>query len=368
MARDLSIVVNGIRFPNPFLLGSGPPTTNGRVIARGFDAGWGGAVAKTISLESHKVVNVSPRYGKLLSRETGEVIGFENIELISDRPIEKWLDDFRSLKKEYPNHVLIASIMEEPEKKRWQEITRMVQETGVDAIELNLSCPHGMPERGMGQVMCQIPERTEEVTRWVTEVATVPVWAKMTPNVTDITPPALAAVRGGARGISAINTILAIIGVDLETLRPMPTVEGYTIPGGYSAQAVRPIALRHVMELARSLPKDVSICGIGGIERSTDAIQFFLLGAHTVQVCTAVMLQGQGIIEELRAGLERFLTDKDFDCVAAMVGRSLPYFTTHADLVERQRAAKRAKAGQSGRDEEWGREDLAKQTREHMAN
>src|SRR5215468_9787726 len=276
---DLSIVVNGIKFPNPFLLGSGPPGTNARVLAKAFDAGWGGAVAKTVSLESSKVVNVVPRYGKLRSRENNEVIGFQNIELISDRPIEVWLEEFKQVKKEYPNNVLIASIMEEYSKERWQELTRMVQDTGVDAFELNFSCPHGMTERKMGSEMGEHPDLTEEVTSWVKDVSKIPVWAKMTPNITNICEPALAAIQGGASGISAINTILSVIGVDLDTLRPMPTVEGYCVPGGYSAQAVRPIALRMVSQLALGLPDGISISGIGGIENSHDALEFMLLGA-----------------------------------------------------------------------------------------
>src|SRR5919204_4069554 len=307
---DLSITVNGIKFPNPFLLGSGPPGTNARVIAKSFDAGWGGVVAKTVSLESAKVVNVVPRYGRLRSRDTGEVIGFENIELISDRPIDVWLDEFRQLKKEYPHHILVASIMEEYDKSRWQELTRMVQETGVDAFELNFSCPHGMTERKMGSEMGEHPDLTEEVTSWVTEVATVPVWAKMTPNITNIREPALAAIAGGANGISAINTILSVIGVDLDTLRPMPTVEGHCVPGGYSAQAVKPIALRMVTQLGLALPKETTISGIGGVERSHDAIEFMLLGASTVQICTGVMLQGVKIIDELKEGLASFMSDK----------------------------------------------------------
>src|SRR6266850_7363973 len=174
---DFSIVVNGMTFPNPFLLGSGPPGTNARVIAKSYDAGWGGAVAKTISLESAKVVNVVPRYGKLRSKISGEVIGFENIELISDRPIDVWLDEFRQIKKEYPNHVLIASIMEEYSKERWQELTRVVQDTGVDGLELNFSCPHGMTERKMGSEMGEHPALTEEVTGRVSEVSRIHVWA-----------------------------------------------------------------------------------------------------------------------------------------------------------------------------------------------
>ncbi len=361
---DLSTTVNGIKFPNPFLLGSGPPGTNARVIAKAYDAGWGGAVAKTVSLESSKVVNVAPRYGKLRSRTSGEVIGFENIELISDRPIDVWLDEFRQIKKEYPNHVLVASIMEEYEKERWQELTRRVQDTGVDAFELNFSCPHGMTERKMGSEMGEHPDLTEEVTAWVKAVATIPVWAKMTPNITNIKEPSLAAVRGGADGISAINTILSVIGVNLDTLRPMPTVEGHTVPGGYSAQAVKPIALRMVSQLALSLPKEVSISGIGGIECAHDAIEFFLLGASTVQICTGVMLQGVKMVDELKEGLEKFLTEKGFANLQEAVGKSLSYFSTHMDLVQKMKAAKRHKAGEASRDNEWAQKDITEKTAE----
>src|SRR5262252_5795205 len=341
-SMDLSITVNGIKFPNPFLLGSGPPGTNARVLAKAYDAGWGGAVAKTVSLESSKVVNVVPRYGKLRSRENNEVIGFQNIELISDRPIEVWLDEFKQVKKEYPNNVLIASIMEEYSKDRWQELTKMVQDTGDDAFELNFSCPHGMTERRMGSEMGEHPDLTEEVTRWVTEVSKIPVWAKMTPNITNIKEPSLAAVRGGAAGISAINTILSVIGVNLDTLRPMPTVEGYTVPGGYSAQAVKPIALRMGSQLGLGLPKGVSISGIGGIERSRDALEFMLLGASTVQICTGVMLQGVKMVEELNEGVEKFMVDKGFNSVQEIVGKSLSYFSTHMDLVQKMKSAKRS--------------------------
>src|SRR5437868_13750065 len=217
----------------------------------------------------------------------------------------------------------------------------MVQETGVDAFELNFSCPHGMTERKMGSEMGEHPDLTEEVTSWVTEVSKIPVWAKMTPNITNIKEPSVAAVRGGAAGISAINTILSVIGVDLNTLRPLPCVEGYTVPGGYSSQAVRPIALRMVSQLARALPEGVSVSGIGGIERSHDAIEFMLLGAATVQLCTGVMLHGIKIIDELREGLARFMADQGFAAVEERAGRGLPFFSTHMELVERMKEAKR---------------------------
>src|SRR5215472_14082754 len=183
MALSLKTAVNGMHFENPFLLASGPPGTNARVIAKSFDMGWGGVVCKTISLDASKVINTAPRYGKLRSREKSEVIGFENIELISDRPFDTWLDELRQLKKNYPQHVLIASIMEEYRREAWHEIVPRVQETGVDGFEMNLSCPHGLPERKMGMAMGENPDLVREVCGWVKEVAAIPVWAKMTPNV-----------------------------------------------------------------------------------------------------------------------------------------------------------------------------------------
>lgn len=358
---DLSTTVDGIRFPNPFLLASGPPGTNGKVIQRSFELGWGGIVCKTLSLENEKVTNVVPRYGKLGAHPgSKEVVGFQNIELISDRPLDVWLDELRQCKENYPDHVLVASIMEECTKDRWVEITERVQETGVDAFELNLSCPHGLPERKMGAAMGQDPDIVAEVVGWVKSASKVPVWAKMTPNITDITVPSRAAVKGGADGISAINTILGVIGINLDTLRPMPTVEGYSEPGGISGRAVRPIALRQVMEVARACP-DASVSGMGGVMDAEDAIQFLAVGADTVQVCTGAMLQGYEMITKLCDGLAAYLDEKGYDRVADLVGASLPYFTTHADLVERQRAAKRAKAGETNRDGMW-KGDIAKET------
>jgi len=360
MGVDLSIVVNGITFENPFLLASGPPGTNAKVIAKSFDLGWGGVVCKTISLDSSKVINTAPRYGKFKSRQSKEVVGFENIELISDRPFDVWLDELRQLKKSYPNKVLVASIMEEGRREAWHEIVRRVQETGVDAFEMNLSCPHGLPERRMGMAMGEDPERVKEVVGWVKEVARIPVWAKMTPNVGNPADPARKAVEAGADGISAINTILSVVGIDPKTLRPQPTVEGHSVPGGYSGQAVRPIALRQVMEIARACPT-VTISGMGGVETGWDAAQFHLLGAHTVQVCTGAMLRGYDMVSELKEGLAAFMTEHGFTSVKEFVGKSLPYFSTHADLVERQRQAKVEKAGRGSRDNEW-KGEIAKET------
>jgi dihydroorotate dehydrogenase subfamily 1 len=369
---DLTITVNGMKFENPFLLGSGPPGTNGKVIARSYDLGWGGMVCKTFSLDASKVINTAPRYAKVRARTNDEVIGFQNIELISDRPYQDWLDDLRQLKKNYPNKILIASIMEEFKKEAWVQITKEVQETGVDGFEMNLSCPHGLPERKMGMAMGENPDIVEEVVGWVKGVSKIPVWAKMTPNVGNPVVPAASALRAGADGIAMINTILSVSGIDLKTLRPTPTVEGYSVPGGYSGQSVRPIALRQVMEVARANP-GVEISGIGGIETGFDAAQFFLLGASTVQVCTGAMLRGYEIISELKEELSKFMTDHKFANLREFIGKSLPYFTTHMDLVERQRAQREAKEAQrsgkaQAKDVETWKGDIAKESSTLVSN
>jgi dihydroorotate dehydrogenase subfamily 1 len=361
MSADLSITVNGMKFENPFVLASGPPGTNARVIGKSFDLGWGGCVIKTISLDASKVVNTAPRYGKLRARETNEVVGFENIELISDRPFDTWMKELTDLKKKYPTKMVIASIMEEYRREAWHEIVKRTQDTGVDGFELNLSCPHGLPERKMGMAMGEDPSLVEEVCGWVMEVTKIPVWAKMTPNVGHVTQPAAAAVKAGVDGISAINTILSVIGVDLATLKPLPTVEGRTVPGGYSGQAVRPIALRQVMEIARAFP-NVPVSGMGGIETGADAAQFILLGSHTVQVCTGAMLRGYEIIDELKTDLSKFMADHSFAHVSDFVGKSLEHFTTHADLVARQKAAKAERAGGTNKDAETWKGAIAKET------
>jgi dihydroorotate dehydrogenase subfamily 1 len=364
---DLSIEVTGMRFENPFVLASGPPGTNARVISKSFDLGWGGCVIKTISLDASKVINTAPRYGKLKSRVKGEVIGFENIELISDRPFDVWIEELTELKKRYPHKMVIASIMEEYRREAWHEIVERTQATGVDGFELNLSCPHGLPERRMGMAMGENPDLCQEVVRWAKEASKIPVWAKMTPNVGNPAEPAMAAILGGADGISTINTILSIIGIDLKTLCPMPTVEGYTVAGGYSGQAVRPIALRHVMEIARAKP-GIPISGMGGIETGNDAVQFMLLGAHTVQVCTGAMLQGYQMVDNLKRDMTAFMQEHGFATVRDFVGKSLEHFTTHADLVERQKVAKAGHRGEGNKDAETWKGDIAKETDALAAN
>jgi dihydropyrimidine dehydrogenase (NADP+)/dihydropyrimidine dehydrogenase (NAD+) subunit PreA len=383
---NLSLTVNGLKLPNPFVIGSGPPGTNANVIAKAFDEGWGAVIAKTISLDASKVVNVAPRYARLRDAKSKEVFGWQNIELISDRPFDVWIDEFKKTKDKYPKGVLIASIMEEYRKDAWIEITERCQDAGVDAFELNFSCPHGLPERRMGAAMGQDPAILEEVCGWVNSVAKIPVWAKMTPNITHIEEPARAALRAGCEGVSAINTILCVTSVNLETLRPEPTVEGYSVPGGYSCIAVRPIALRMVMELGtmmfgggsgRSIASngtlpikgefpDRTLSTIGGVETGDDAAQFILLGGHTVQVCTGVMKHGYGMVKDLCAGLSAFMEKHRFETIEQFRGKSLQYFTTHADLVRLQAEVKAAEAahrsGMVTKDTQWTGEKFVEQS------
>ena len=365
---DLTTTVDGLTLPNPLVIGSGPPGTNANVIGKAFDEGWGGVICKTVSLDASKVVNVSPRYGRLRTAESKEIIGWENIELISDRPFETWIDEFKQIKDNYPERVLIASIMEEFRQEAWIEIVERCQDAGVDAFECNFSCPHGLPERRMGSAMGENPEILKEVCGWVTGAAKVPVWAKMTPNVTHIEDPTRASLAAGCHGISAINTIRSVIGVNLETLRPEPSVEGFTTPGGYSCKAVMPIALRMCMEIARLIRGEFpgrSLSGIGGVESGKDAAQFILLGCDTVQVCTHVMKVGYRCVHQMLDELAAFMDAHKFHTLADFRGHSLQYFTTHYDLVERQAAARKAAKTESQAiraDHEWRGDDFVRQT------
>jgi len=366
----LETTVNGLKLPNPFVIGSGPPGTNGNVIGKAFDEGWGAVICKTISLDASKVVNVQPRYGRLRGRDSKEIIGWENIELISDRSFDIWVDELKAVKDKYPDRILIASVMEEYRKDPWVEIIQRCEELGVDAFELNFSCPHGLPERKMGSAMGENPDILEEVCGWVNAVATVPVWAKMTPNVTHIEDPTRASLKAGCEGIAAINTIRSCIGVNLETLRPEPAVEGYTTPGGYSCRAVMPIALRMVMEIAQVIRDeypDRTLSGIGGVETGNDAAQFLLLGADTVQVCTGVMKFGYRIVKDMCEELLAFMEKHGFETLDDFKGHSVQYFTTHFDLVKRQgeaRAAAKAKRDKKmiEADDQWSGDDFVEQS------
>jgi len=316
---DLSVNFAGIKSPNPFWLASAPPTNSGYQIMKAFDAGWGGAVWKTLGVP---IINVSSRYGSVNYRDN-RMVGFNNIELITDRPLKDNLREIEEVKKYFPHHAVIASLMVES-KKEWHQIVKDAENAGADGIELNFGCPHGMCERGMGSAVGQEPEILKLIVSWVKEVANIPVIVKLTPNITDITEPAVAACQGGGDAISLINTIQSLVGVDLDNFVPYPIVDGKSTNGGYCGPAVKPIALNMVKNCAQHPDVNIPISGIGGIENWRDAAEHILLGAGTVQVCTAVMHYGFGIIREMLPGLEGYMRDKNFNSITEMTGKALP--------------------------------------------
>jgi len=327
---DLSTRFMGIHTPNPFWLASAPPTNTGDQIMRAFDAGWGGAVWKTIG---EPIVNTASRYSSV-DWNGQRMMGLNNIELISDRPIEDNLREMTAVKKRYPKHTVIASLMVESKRDVWHDIVKRSEDAGADGLELNFGCPHGMSERGMGSAVGQVPEYSCMITEWVKEAAHAPVMIKLTPNVTDIRAVARAAKKGGANALSAINTINSITGIDLDTLTPRPNVGGFSAHGGYCGPAVKPIALHLVQQIASDPEVGLPISGIGGIAGWREAAEFILVGCGTVQVCTAVMHYGYRIVEDMIDGLSRWMDEKGYRTLDDFRGLTLPKITEwkHLDL------------------------------------
>ena len=315
---DLSVDFCGLRFQNPFILSAGPPTTKCEMIKRAFDVGWGGAVVKTFRTEP--TPNVSPRFANL-PFEDKKMVGFVNVELSSEFPLEDELPKIKEVKKEYPDNILIVSLMAGMNPSDWQEMTRKVQDVGADMVELALWCPGEKTALSVGQDS----ESTRNVVKWVKEVADVPVMVKLAQNVTDITSIAKAAEMGGADAVTATDTVPCFLGVDLEKMAPKPSVNGMSTFGGYSGPAIKPLVLRCVAQIAKSTKLPIS--GVGGISTWEDAAEFIMVGASTVQLCTAVMFGGYRIIDDLKEGLSNYLMDKGFGSVSDIVGHALPKIT-----------------------------------------
>lgn len=324
---DLTSNFAGIKSPNPFWLASAPPANSGYQVMKAFEAGWGGAVWKTLGVP---VQNVSSRYGGL-NYKGNRLIGLNNIELITDRPLVDNLREISEVKKYFPDHAVIASLMVET-RQQWEQIVADVQNAGADGIELNFGCPHGMCERGMGSAVGQEPKVLQAIVEWVMAVAKIPVIVKLTPNISHIEEPARAARRAGANAVSLINTIQSLVGVDIDNFVSYPVVDGKSTNGGYCGPAVKPIALNMVKNVAQDPTVGLPISGIGGIETWRDAVEFFLLGASNVQVCTAVMHYGFGIIREMTAGLSDYMDAKGFRTIDDMVGKALPNVMHWEDL------------------------------------
>ncbi len=325
---DLRNDLAGIKSPNPFWLASAPPTNSGYQVMRAFEAGWGGVVWKTLG---DPIVNVTSRFAGLNWKQN-PLIGLNNIELITDRPLDENLKEIRECKKAFPDRAIVGSLMEVPVREKWHELVKAVQNAGVDGFELNFGCPHGMSERGMGSAVGQQPDLIEMVTSYAVEATELPVIVKLTPNITDIRHCARAAARGGAAAVSMINTINSLIGVDLETWNPIPHVDGKSSHGGYCGPAVKPIALNMVNECARDAEVPIPISGIGGISNWQDAVEFLLLGATNVQVCTAVMHHGFRIVEDMTDGLNNYLDSRGIETASELIGAAQNRITTWENL------------------------------------
>jgi dihydropyrimidine dehydrogenase (NAD+) subunit PreA len=323
---DLRTTFAGIKSPNPFWLASAPPTDKAYNVVRAFKAGWGGAVWKTLGEDGPPIVNTASRYGSL--EVNGQrMVGFTNIELITDRPLQVNLDEIKQVKRDWPDRALIVSLMVPCEERSWQTILKRVEETNADGVELNFGCPHGMSERGMGAAVGQVPDYVEMVTRWCKAHTRMPVLVKLTPNVTNILAPARAAKAGGADGVSLINTVSSITGVDLDRMSPLPMVDGKGTHGGYCGPAVKPIALNMVASIARDAEcAGLPISGIGGIATWRDAAEFIALGAGNVQICTAAMHYGFKIVDDMIDGLANWMDEKGYAKVADFAGRAVPNF------------------------------------------
>ena len=325
---DLTSNFIGIKSPNPFWLASAPPTDKKYNVERAYEAGWGGVVWKTLGSEGPPVVNVSgPRYGAIWGADR-RLLGLNNIELITDRPLEVNLQEIKEVKRKWRDRALVISLMVPCDEDSWKDILHRIEDTEADGVELNFGCPHGMAERGMGSAVGQVPEYIEMVTRWVKKHSRMPCIVKLTPNITDVRKPAEAAKRGGADAVSLINTINSITSVNLDDFSPEPMIDGKGTHGGYCGPAVKPIALNMVAEIARSAEtRGLPISGIGGVTTWRDAAEFMALGAGNVQVCTAAMTYGFKVVQEMISGLSDYMDRKGMTSTADLVGRAVPNVT-----------------------------------------
>lgn len=326
---DLSIDFLGIKSPNPFWLASAPPTDKKYNVIRAYEAGWGGVVWKTLG---DQVRNVSSRYGAV-DYYGQKVMGLNNIELISDRPLDINLKEIRETVREFPDRATIVSLMACTEQKDWHELVKKTQDTGCQGFELNFGCPHGMSERGMGSAVGQDPTIAAMIVEWVMEVAEIPVIVKLTPNVHSVVPTGKACVEAGCDALSLINTIQSVVGVDLDTLVPYPVVGDASAFGGYCGPAVKPIALKMLTTIAQDpTTSRVPISGIGGVSTWKDAAEFILLGSTSVQVCTAAMKYGFRIVRDMCDGLSNWMDEKGFKTIEDFKGKSVPKISRWEEL------------------------------------
>jgi len=320
----------GLILENPFLLASAPPTASVDMIDRAFEAGWAGVVTKTIKPDAMEIEDARPRFHAL--KEGRRVIGFENFELVSKMSLQYWEEGIKKLRTEWPEKIIIVSIMGDSSRESWADLALWAENAGAQAVELNFSCPHGMPEKGVGAAIGQNELYTRTITEWVAKAVSIPVIVKLTPNVTSIVSIAEAATQGGASALAAINTVESLSGVDLKTFTPYPMVQGFSTLGGYSGPAVKPIGLRIISQLARE--SRLPLSAMGGISTWSDAMEYISLGASHVQICTEVMVSGFGIIKKLIAGTVAYMEEMGFTSLDDFRGAALEKLTTHQSLVK----------------------------------
>jgi dihydropyrimidine dehydrogenase (NAD+) subunit PreA len=328
----LETKICNIPLENPFLLASAPPTASIELIEGAFEIGWAGVVTKTMKPDYMDIQDARPRFNVI--KEGSRVIGLENFELVSKKPLSYWKEGIAYLKKKWPTKVIIASIMGDSTRESWVSLAREMDSSEADGIELNFSCPHGMPEKGGGAAIGQNPEYTKMITAWVKETTSLPVIVKLTPNVTSVVDQARAAVEGGADGFAAINTVQSLSGVDLDRLEPLPSVNGMSTYGGLSGKAVKPIGLRVVAEVCSEF--DLPMMGIGGISDWKDAMEYMAVGSCCVQVCTEVMIKGFAIVQPMIRGSRAYMEKMNFTHVNQLIGKALPKLTSH-EVLEKER-------------------------------
>ncbi|WP_312061226.1 NAD-dependent dihydropyrimidine dehydrogenase subunit PreA [Anaerotignum sp.] len=326
--KDLSIDYLGVRCENPFFLSSSPVGSNYEMVAKAFEMGWGGVFYKTIGI--FVADECSPRFDHV-KKEGMPWLGFKNMEQISDKPTEVNFENMYKLKKAYPEKIMVASIMGSNEDE-WRKLAKMCDEVGVDLIEGNFSCPQ-MTSHAMGSDVGSSPDLVRAYSKAVAETTKIPFIAKMTPNITDMTIPAIAAMEGGAKGISAINTIKSITNIDLDNMTGMPVVNGKSSISGYSGAAVKPVALRFIAQmLQHEKLKNVPMSGIGGIETWRDCLEFLLLGCRNLQVTTSVMQYGYRVVEDMSNGLMHWMDERGYDKLDDFIGMALGNVIPAEDL------------------------------------
>jgi dihydropyrimidine dehydrogenase (NAD+) subunit PreA len=330
MTISLEVHFANLRLSNPFILASAPPTGSKRMIERAFELGWAGAVTKTLAYDPRHTQNVQPRIHAF--RKQKKLIGFSNFELGSPRPIGAWLEDIAAIKKNFPDHILFASLLHTNGlvEKQWQEVATQCEQAGADGLELNFSCSHGMAEGAGGASIASRTDLIGTVLQWVKKSVRIPVMVKLPAIVENLPHKALAAKENAADAISAINSISSLAGIDIYRFIPFPQVDGESAFSGLSGAAIKPIGLRCVAQIAGAV--DLPISGIGGIGTWEDAVEYMLVGASTVQICSAVMQHGYPILEKLKNGLTHYMQETGFSSISDFVGRALPHIKKHNEL------------------------------------